>query len=57
MHQTFDFRNHNLHPMETASFEWTDLFEPTKMLCKVDDYLKAVNGHVDFTEDPTELVS
>jgi hypothetical protein len=48
-------RNHNLHPMETASFEWTDLFEPTKMLCKVDDYLKAVNGHVDFTEDPTEL--
>merc|ERR1712156_18372 len=48
-------RNLNLHPMETASFEWTDLFEPTKMLCKVDDYLKAVNGHVDFTEDPTEL--
>jgi len=45
-------RTRNPNAMQTASFEWTDLLEPTKMLCKVDNYMSAVNGHIDVTTDP-----
>ena len=42
--------------MQTASFEWSDVLEPTRMLCKVDNYMNAVNGHIDVIDDP-DLVS
>eukprot|EP00092_Neocalanus_flemingeri_P001801 GFUD01001920.1.p1 GENE.GFUD01001920.1~~GFUD01001920.1.p1 ORF type:complete len:554 (-),score=124.25 GFUD01001920.1:32-1693(-) len=45
-------RTHNPNAMQQASFEWTDLLEPTKMMCKVDNYMKAVQGHIDVTTDP-----
>jgi hypothetical protein len=45
-------RTRNPAAMQTASFEWTDLLEPTRMLCKVDNYMSAVNGHIDVTTDP-----
>ena len=50
-------RTRNPNAMQTASFEWTDLLEPTKMLCKVDNYMSAVNGHIDVTTDPDSYVS
>jgi len=45
-------RTRNPNAMQTASFEWSDVLEPTRMLCKVDNYMNAVNGHIDVIDDP-----
>merc|ERR1719350_779952 len=40
----------NVDAMRTSSFELADLWKPKKMLCKVDSYLKALNGHIEQEE-------
>jgi hypothetical protein len=40
----------NVDAMRTSSFELADLLKPKKMLCKVDSYLKALQGHIDQEE-------
>ena len=46
-------RTRNANPTTHVSFDYklSDLLEPTKMLCRVDGVLGAVNGHVAYNAD------
>ena len=46
-------RKRNSNPTTHVSFNYklTDLLEPTKMLCRADGVLAAVNGHVNYNRD------
>ena len=46
-------RTRNPNAMQHVSFELSDLADPTKMLCKVDNVLRAYSGHIDVHDDPS----
>jgi len=40
-------RTHNEMAVQTAEFKWQDLMSPSKMLCKMNNYMNALQGHID----------
>jgi len=45
-------RTRNPSAMKHVGFEWTDLMEPTKMMCKVNNLMEAYQGHIKVVTDP-----
>ena len=49
------FRTRNPDAMQTSTFELQDLMKPTKMLCKMTNYLDAIHGHIDVTNGEVDV--
>ena len=53
--KSYLIRHHNPMAMQHAHFELADIMEPTKVLCKVDNVLQAMRGHVGVESGDLEV--